>query len=69
MKNSVGRFESIRADQRERITRGGLAWLRLLDNPDILFRFDVVEVVLSETEPPRVELIRNAFQLPDRYIY
>jgi putative endonuclease len=62
-------FESIRAEQRERITRGGLAWLRLLDNPDILFRFDVVEVVLSETEAPKFELIRNAFQLPDRYTY
>jgi putative endonuclease len=62
-------FESIRAEQRERITRGGLAWLRLLDNPDILFRFDVVEVVLGESQRPSFELIRSAFQLPDRYIY
>src|SRR5205807_8163260 len=30
-----------------RISRGGLAWLRALDNPDIIFRFDVVEVQLS----------------------
>ena len=62
-------FETIRAEQRERITRGGLAWLRLLDNPDILFRFDVVEVVLGESEKPSFELIRSAFKLPDRYIY
>jgi putative endonuclease len=62
-------IETMRSDQRERISRGGLAWLRLLDNPDILFRFDVVEVVLAENESPRFELIRNAFQLPDRYIY
>jgi hypothetical protein len=48
---------------------GGLAWLRLLDNPDILFRFDVVEIVLAESSPPRIELIRNAFQLADSYIY
>src|ERR1700726_3305085 len=34
--------------QRRRISQGGLAWLRLLGNPDILFRFDVVEVVISE---------------------
>jgi putative endonuclease len=61
-------FETLRRDQRDRISRGGLAWLRLLDNPDIVFRFDVVEVVLDE-ETPRLELIRNAFQLPDRYIY
>jgi putative endonuclease len=62
-------IETLRADQRDRIARGGLAWLRLLDNPDILFRFDVVEVVLNETAAPEIELIRNAFQLPDRYIY
>jgi putative endonuclease len=62
-------IETLRADQRDRISRGGLAWLRLLDNPDVLFRFDVVEVVLNEIAAPQIELIRNAFQLPDRYIY
>ncbi len=62
-------FEDLRRDQRARITVGGLAWLRLLDNPDILFRFDVVEVVLEDGEAPRIELIRNAFQLADTYIY
>ena len=36
------------ATSRKRIARGGLAWLRLLDNPDILFRFDVVEVIIGE---------------------
>lgn len=62
-------FETLRHDQRQRISVGGLAWLRLLDNPDILFRFDVVEVVLAESAAPRLELIRNAFQLADHYIY
>src|SRR6188472_2203150 len=33
-------FEAIRPDQKRRISRGALAWLRMLDNPDILFRFD-----------------------------
>src|SRR5204863_8431615 len=43
---SFGRpFEAIRHDQQRRISRGALAWLRLLDNPEILFRFDVVEVI------------------------
>ena len=62
-------FETLRRAQRERISVGGLAWLRLLDNPDILFRFDVVEVVLPDDGAPRLELIRNAFQLADLYIY
>jgi putative endonuclease len=62
-------FEAINRDQRKRISRGGLAWLRLLDDPDILFRFDVVEVIIAEGTPPRLELIRNAFSLPEPYIY
>ena len=62
-------FEAIRRDQQRRISRGALAWLRMLDNPDILFRFDVVEVVMRERAKPRVELIRNAFNLSEPYIY
>jgi hypothetical protein len=41
----------------------------LLDNPDILFRFDVVEVIIAEGEQPRLELVQNAFSLPEPYIY
>src|SRR5213079_1347149 len=62
-------LEAVGRDKRNRISRGGLAWLRLLDDPDILFRFDVVEVVIGEGEEPRLELLQNAFSLPDRYIY
>lgn len=62
-------FETIRRDQRRRISRGALAWLRLLDNPDILFRFDAVEVILRGDEPPQIELVRNAFTLSQPYIY
>jgi putative endonuclease len=62
-------FEAIDRAQRKRISRGGLAWLRLLDDPDILFRFDVVEVIIAEGAEPRLELIQNAFSLPEPYIY
>jgi putative endonuclease len=55
--------------KQRRIAQGGLTWLRLLDNPDILFRFDVVEVLITEGAKPRFELIQNAFQLPRPYIY
>lgn len=51
------------------ITRGGMAWLRLLDIPEIDFRFDIVEVVLTDGEVPDINLIRNAFQLPEPYRY
>ena len=50
------------------IARGALAWLRMLDNPDIRFRFDIVEVVISERESS-VNIIQNAFGLPAPYLY
>jgi len=62
-------FAAVDRDKQKRIARGGLAWLRLLDNPDILFRFDVVEVLIPKGATPRVELLRNAFALPNPYIY
>jgi len=55
--------------KQKRIARGGLAWLRMLDNPDILFRFDVVEVLLPENAKPRIEIIKNAFRLSAPHIY
>jgi putative endonuclease len=55
--------------KQKRISRGGLAWLRMLDNPDILFRFDVVEVVITDDAKPRLELIKNAFPLSKPYLY
>ena len=62
-------FESIRQDQQRRISRGALTWLRMLDNPEIPFRFDAVEIVIEGRSQPRVELIKNAFQLSKPYIY
>ena len=62
-------IEAIDRDKRKRISRGGLAWLRLLNDPDILFRFDVVEVIIAEGAEPRLELIQNAFALSELYIY
>jgi putative endonuclease len=62
-------LDAVDRDKRKRISRGGLAWLRLLDNPDILFRFDVVEVIIAEDAEPRLELLRNAFPLSEPYIY
>src|SRR6266513_2225935 len=62
-------LDAVDRDKRKRISRGGLAWLRLLDDPDILFRFDVVEVIIAEGTEPRLELIRNAFALPEPYVY
>ena len=60
---------AVRPDQQRRFSRGALSWLRMLDNPEISFRFDVVEVVVTGNGKPRLELIRNAFQLAKPYMY
>ena len=62
-------LDSVDREKRKRISRGGLAWLRLLGDPDILFRFDVVEVLIAEGTEPRIEHLQNAFSLPEPYIY
>jgi putative endonuclease len=62
-------FEAVNVAKQKLISRGALAWLQLLDNPDILFRFDVVEIILAEDAPPRIEVLRDAFKLPSPYIY
>jgi putative endonuclease len=61
--------DALGTDQKRRISRGALTWLRMLDNPDISFRFDVVEVILAADEKPRLELIQDAFQLSKPYMY
>jgi putative endonuclease len=61
--------EAVNAAKRQLISRGALAWLQLLDNPDILVRFDVVEIVLAEDGQPHFQLIRDAFPLSGPYIY
>ena len=62
-------LDAVNAAKQKLIVRGALAWLQLLDNPDILFRFDVVEIVIAENAKPRFELVRDAFQLPAPLIY
>jgi putative endonuclease len=62
--------DDLHTDQKRRISRGALTWLRMLDNPDIPFRFDVVEVIGGhDGTKPRLELIQNAFQLAKPYMY
>jgi len=62
-------LEAVDPQKQMRVSKGALAWLRLLDNPDITFRFDVVEVFLPGAGEPRYELIQNAFELSQPYIY
>lgn len=60
-------FDAVDAKKRRLLIRGAMAWLRMLEMPDLTFRFDVVEVIAST--PPQIHIIENAFQLPDLYSY
>ena len=60
--------EAVTREKQKLIARGALAWLRLLDNPEIPFRFDIVEIIHDGKEPS-FNLIKDAFKLPEPYIY
>lgn len=49
------------------IRQGAFYWLRLLEMPDITFRFDVIEVLA--TDPVEIRVIESAFTLPDPLRY
>lgn len=61
--------EQVTRSKQKLIARGALAWLDLLGNPEnILFRFDIVEIVFEEGRPT-FHIIKDAFKLPEPYIY
>ena len=61
--------DAVDYDKQRRVARGAMAWLRLLNYPDIRFRFDIVEVLATNEDAPEITLIRNAFPLPEYYVY
>ena len=60
--------QAVDSTKQHLLARAAFAWLRLLDHPDIHFRFDIVEVVIAG-DATNVNIIRNAFELPRPYIY
>lgn len=60
-------LDAVDRKKRRRIVRGAMAWLRMLELPDISFRFDVVEVLVGDSLEIRV--IQNAFPMPSGYYY
>jgi putative endonuclease len=55
-------------DEKQRlIARGAIAWLRLLEWPDLRFRFDIVEVIAPPDGSVEITIIENAFTLPEPY--
>jgi len=48
------------------IIRGANAWLRELNFPTILFRYDIIEVVLLPGQAPKIHFVRGAFTSPQK---
>lgn len=46
------------------IAKGGVHWLKLLRKKDTAFRFDIIEVVLIDGEPPEISHLEDAFAMP-----
>jgi putative endonuclease len=58
----IGRgLDSVNREKQLLIERGANSWLKLLKTRRIPWRFDVIEVVLTEGERPQVNLVENVF--------
>ena len=54
-------LEAVDQAKQELIDRGANSWLHLLGNRQLVWRFDVVEVILTDGDTPQVNVINNAF--------
>ena len=61
--------EAVDKAKRFHLSKAALDYLRRLGNPDILFRFDIVEVVMDGNNAAEIRLIPNAFQLSEPFRY
>ncbi len=56
-------------ERRGRLTRAALDYLRLLKNPPVKVRFDIVEVLLADGAVREVRHLPNAFAMERPYRY
>jgi putative endonuclease len=56
-------------ERRQRLTRAALDYLRLLRNPQVKIRFDIVEVILTDGVIAEVRHLPNTFAMERPYRY
>ena len=63
--------EAVDERKQRHISKVALEYLRLLGNPDVKFRFDIVEVLMQHgaKKPDEIRLIQDAFELSEPYTY
>jgi putative endonuclease len=60
---------AVNAERRRRLTRTALDYLRLLKNPPVKIRFDIVEVLLAEGAVHELRHLPNTFAMEKPYRY
>src|SRR3954453_15564274 len=60
---------AVNAERRRRLSRPALDYLRLLKNPPVKIRFDIVEVILQNGKVQAVRHLPNTFALERPYRY
>jgi len=60
---------AVNAERRRRLSRCALDYLRLLRNPPVKIRFDIVEVLLADGDVREVRHLPNTFAMARPYRY
>ncbi len=60
---------AVNAERRRRLSRAALDYLRLLKNPPVKIRFDIVEVLLEDGSVREIRHLPNTFALERPYRY
>ena len=60
---------AVNAERRRRLSQAALDYLRLLKNPEVKIRFDIVEILLADGEVREIRHLPNTFAMsrPFRY--
>ncbi len=61
--------DAVDARKKKLLSQTALDYLRLLKNPEVKFRFDIVEVLLRDGEVREVRHLPNSFSLSKPYRY
>ena len=54
-------YEAVDCVKQRLIAKGAHAWMRRLEDENVYYRFDIVEVLVELGKPPTCEIIPNAF--------
>ena len=54
-------LDAVNQHKQELIERGARAWIKMLHDREILWRFDVLEVELMDARPPKMTWVKQAF--------